>query len=71
MPEIWEELRNYHTTKTSDGKAKIVDRDDDLIASTRYCLMMLRHAEKESDVISYEETDEWVDEPTRDSCTGY
>lgn len=70
LPEIWEELRNFHTTKNSQGTVKIVDRDDDLIATLRGICAMIRHAEKESDVI-YEEDEEWEEEQTRDRVTGY
>ncbi len=37
--EFWDEYRGYHM---KDGK--IVDRDDDFIASCRYIVMMIRHA---------------------------
>ena len=71
MPEIWEELRNYHTVKTADGKAKIVDRDDDLIAAIRYVCAMIRHAEKELDVFSYADEDEWNEQQNVNAITGY
>ena len=71
IPEVWEELRNYHTTKTADGKAKIVDRDDDLIAAIRYACAMIRHAVLETDVMQWNE-DEWEDETkTVNAITGY
>ena len=71
LPEIWEELRNYHTTKTQTGTVKIVDRDDDLIAVLRYLTAMIRHAVKESDIIDNEGYDEWEEIDSRDSMTGY
>ena len=71
LPEIWEELRNFHTTKTAEGKSKIVDRDDDLIAVIRYICAMIRHAVKESDVNDDEEYDEWDDSNESHSATGY
>jgi phage terminase large subunit-like protein len=70
LPEIWEELRNFHTTKTAEGKAKIVDRDDDLIATLRYGCAMIRHAITESDVLDYEE-DDFDEDYQSDSVTGY
>jgi len=73
LPEIWEEIRNYHTITTSDGKAKIIDRDDDLISALRYACMMVRHAEKESDVNLWMDEDEWEDDNSygRSTVTGY
>jgi len=72
LPEIWEELRNFHTVRTPDGKAKIVDRDDDLISAVRYGVMMIRHAVLESDVIDSEDDDEWEEVQTgRSQYTGY
>jgi len=56
FPEWFEEYRNYHQ---KDGK--IVDRDDDLMASTRYLAQMIRHFIKESEVHSWEEEEEWED----------
>lgn len=70
LPEIWEELRNYHTTKTNDGKVKIVDRDDDLIAVLRYLTAMIRHAITEDDVTDYE-FDDYYEEEQRSEVTGY
>jgi len=70
LPEVWEELRNFHTTKTAEGKAKIVDRDDDLIAVIRYICAMVRHAVKESDIEDYE-YEEDLDYGPQDSVTGY
>jgi len=70
LPEIWEELRNFHTTKTAAGTVKIVDRDDDLIANLRYLCASVRHAITEQEVFSYEE-DEFEEEQTRNSITGY
>ena len=70
LPEVWEELRNFHTIKTAEGKAKIVDRDDDLISAIRYGVMMIRHAVKESDTEEYFE-DEYYDSGPQDSVTGY
>jgi len=72
LPEVWEELKNFHTVKTSDGKAKIVDRDDDLIATLRGICTMVRFAVIESDVMAYEEDDEWEEETAgRSQYTGY
>ena len=71
LPEIWEELRNYHTAKTQTGTVKIVDRDDDLIASIRYGLMMKRHAVKESDIAEWEEEIDDYDDYSRNGTTGY
>jgi phage terminase large subunit-like protein len=72
LPEIWDEIRNYHTKKTADGSAKIVDRDDDLIAAIRYCLMMLRHGISEDEVDDYEyQEDSYQDDFDRSAVTGY
>ena len=71
LPEIWEELRNFHTTKTANGAVKIVDRDDDLIATLRYICAMVRWAVKESDVISYDDEDEFEEDLVANSYTGY
>ncbi len=71
LPEVWEEIRNFHTVKTADGKAKIVDREDDLISAIRYLMMMIRFAETEQEVYSYEEEDEWEELVTRCPVTGY
>lgn len=70
LPEIWEELRNFHTIKTADGKAKIVDRDDDLIAVIRYICAMIRHAVKESDIEDYAFEEDDFDY-AQDGTTGY
>jgi len=71
LPEVFEEIRNYHTVKTADGNAKIVDRDDDLISSIRYGIIMIRHAIKEADIedYAYDDEDSWDD--FTDSSTGY
>ena len=71
LPEIWDEIRNYHTTKTTEGSVKIVYRDDDLISAIRYCLMMLRHAITEDDVIELDDGDYWEEEQTHNRITGY
>lgn len=71
LPEVWEELRNYHTAKTQTGTVKIVDRDDDLIAAIRYALMMKRHAVKESEVMEWEEEEFEESYSGRCSNTGY
>jgi hypothetical protein len=39
LPDWWEEFRLYHR---KDGK--VVKENDDLMAATRYALMMLRYA---------------------------
>ncbi len=70
LPEVWEELRNFHTKKTAEGKSKIVDRDDDLIAAIRYGLAMIRHAVTEGDVSELEEYDE-SSSTQSESITGY
>ena len=70
LPEIWEELRNFHTTKTAEGKAKIVDRDDDLIATIRYGCAMIRHAITENEAIGEDDWD-FEEELQSDSVTGY
>jgi len=70
LPEIWEELRNYHTTKTQTGTVKIVDRDDDLIATIRYNLMMLRHAVNENDIDDHSFED-YDDDIIPAGTTGY
>jgi hypothetical protein len=72
LPEVWEELRNFHMKSTTDGKSKIVDRDDDLIAAIRYACAMIRHAVKEKEVYDWQEEEEWEDSLNgRDTCTGY
>jgi len=71
LPEVWEELRNFHTTKTAEGKAKIVDRDDDLIASIRYSVSMIRHAITENDALEDDERYEYMDDSHSESVTGY
>lgn len=70
LPEIWEELRNFHTTKTATGSVKVVDRDDDLIATLRGLCTMIRHAVKETDLEDYEYIDDDFDMQL-DSTTGY
>jgi len=70
LPEVWEEIKNFHTVKTSDGKAKIVDRDDDLIATIRGICAMKRHAIKEEDTEEDYFEDEWETQ-NRDNVTGY
>lgn len=43
--EPWfEEKRSYHVKSTNEGGVKIVARKDDLMAATRYALMMKRYA---------------------------
>ena len=41
LEEWFEEFRNYH-----HKDHKIVDKDDDLMAATRYAVMSIRHAER-------------------------
>jgi len=72
LPEIWEEIRNFHTTKTNTGTVKVVDRDDDLIATIRGICAMVRHAVKERDISEYDEEDfEDYDDHSRNGTTGY
>jgi len=71
LPEIWEELRNFHTTKTQTGTVKIVDRDDDLIATIRGICTMIRFAETESDIEDYAFDEYGQEEGNSMSVTGY
>lgn len=71
LPEVWEELRNFHMTTTQSGQAKIVDRDDDLIAAIRYVCAMIRHAVKESDVQDFEEEEFEESYSGRNQVSGY
>jgi len=64
-------LRNYHTTKTAQGTVRVVDRDDDLIATIRYICAMVRWAVKESEVISYDDEEEFEEELIANGTTGY
>jgi hypothetical protein len=58
-------------TTNSDGKAKIVDRDDDLIAAIRYCVAMIRHAIKESEFVDYDEEEFEETYQGRNAVSGY
>jgi phage terminase large subunit-like protein len=57
--EWFEEYRNYHQ---KDGK--IVDKNDDLMAATRYLCQMIRHFVKEKDV------QEWSEEEFEETYSG-
>jgi phage terminase large subunit-like protein len=45
----FEEYRMYHRMLDKDGLSKIYDKDEDLICSTRYAMMMLRYAISEDE----------------------
>ena len=62
LTEWWDEFRMYHR-----DKGKIVKERDDLMAATRYAVMMLRYADTEPQ--DYEE--EYSFEEGRSSVTGY
>ncbi len=72
LPDVWEEIRNYHMITTAQGQPKIVDRDDDLISAIRYVTMMLRHFVKEQEVTEWSE-ENWDDDYTTEKniYTGY
>jgi len=64
--EWFEEYRNYHQ---KDGK--IVDRDDDILAATRYLLQMLRHFSTEEEILGNNEEDEYIPRQSNNKWTGY
>jgi hypothetical protein len=65
LPEWFQEYRQYHL---KDGK--IVDREDDFLAASRYLLQSIRHATLESDE-SFEDDDDYQDNQQRNGTTGY
>jgi phage terminase large subunit-like protein len=50
LHEVFDELQQYHTKTTGDGKISIVKLRDDLIDSLRYAYMMRRHAIRICDI---------------------
>lgn len=65
LPEWFEEYRQYHL---KDGK--IVDREDDFLAATRYLCQSIRHAVTEIDVTDWDE-DESYQNYEMNAVTGY
>lgn len=58
---LWmEEKRLYHRKKNDQGKIAIVALRDDLISSSRYGLMMIRHAEMNQRAMMPQVETEWV-----------
>jgi len=65
LPEWFQEYRQYHL---KDGK--IVDREDDFLASTRYLTQSIRHAILENDDL-FDDFDEDYMNSNRNGTTGY
>lgn len=58
---LWmEEKRLYHRKKNDQGKIAIVALRDDLISSSRYGLMMIRHAEMNQRALMPQVDNDWV-----------
>lgn len=58
---LWmEEKRLYHRKKNEQGKIAIVALRDDLISSSRYGLMMIRHAEVSKRTAMPQVENDWV-----------
>jgi len=71
LVNVLEEIRQYHTKTTADGKSVIVKINDDLLDAIRYAYMMRRYAIRVCD-LHPEQYQHQVNRDTgRDKGTGY
>ena len=68
--EVFDEIRQYHTKTTANGKIEIVKTKDDLIDAIRYAYMMRRHAIRICD-IGVNQSNYNAPKSGRDATTGY
>lgn len=70
LPEVFEEIRQYHTKTTPKGNVEIVKIKDDLIDAIRYALMMRREAIYKQELLAEEDyNDDYYAEET--NAMGY
>lgn len=69
LPEVFEEIREYHRKPGPHGTSKIVKVKDDLIDAIRYAFMMTRHAEQKGHINREYEPDDNFQEPA--NAMGY
>ncbi|NOY72187.1 MAG: DNA packaging protein [Gammaproteobacteria bacterium] len=70
LHEVFEELRQYHTKDTGNGKSEIVKIKDDLLDAIRYAYMMRRHAIRIMDLYQ-DDYQHLQQDQSRDDTTGY
>jgi len=71
LVEVFEELRQYHTKTTADGKSVIVKIKEDLLDAIRYAYMMRRYAIRVCDLYPEQQTYQTKRDDGRDKGTGY
>ncbi len=69
--EVFEELRQYHTKTTANGKSEIVKIKDDFMDAIRYAYMMRRYAIRVCDLYPDAYQTQVVKRTGRDTGTGY
>ena len=71
LVEVFEELRQYHTKTTADGKSVIVKIKEDLLDAIRYAYMMRRYAIRVCDLYPEQQAYQTKRDDGRDKGTGY
>ena len=71
LVEVFEELRQYHTKTTADGRSVIVKILDDLLDAIRYAYMMKRYAIRVCDLHPQQYAHQVKQNTGRDKGTGY
>lgn len=71
LVEVFEELRQYHTKTTADGKSVIVKILDDLLDAIRYAYMMRRYAVRVCDLYPEQYVHQVKRNDGRDKRMGY
>ena len=71
LTDVFEELRQYHTKTTPDGKSVIVKIKEDLLDAIRYAYMMRRYAIRVCDLYPQEQYHQVKRDDGRDKGTGY
>mgnify|MGYP003653351539 CR=1 FL=1 len=69
--DLFEEIRQYHTKTTGDGRVEIVKIKDDLISAVRYGYMMRRYAIRVCDIYPEQYAYQSKRDTNRDTVTGY
>lgn len=68
---VFEEIRQYHTKTTANGKIEIVKIKDDILDAIRYAYMMRRYAIRVMDLYPQDHVFEPKRDTGRDKGTGY
>jgi phage terminase large subunit-like protein len=71
LTDVFEEIRQYHTKTTADGKSVIVKVKEDLLDAIRYAYMMRRYAIRVCDLYPEQYMQQTNRDTGRDKGTGY